>query len=81
MKKFLIILFFIMMPFIMMPYIQAKTYYLDERPITDLNLTKNEVKKYRWYQNERLEAFYLMGENPDLLSKTTNDYYYTAYST
>lgn len=73
MKKILILLILII------PCVKAETYYLDEKPITDLKLNIEETKKYRWYQTEKIEAFFLEGTNPKNFLPT-NKYYYTAYS-
>ena len=61
--------------------VKAETFYLEEMPINNLNLRIEETKKYRWYQNERLESFFLEGTNTDFFSlKDEKKYYYTAYS-
>lgn len=62
--------------------VNAETYYLDEKPIDNLNLRIETTKKYRWYQNERIEAFFLEGTNNDFFTlKDEKKYYYTPYST
>lgn len=60
--------------------VKAETYYLDERPIEDLNLRIEEKTKYKWYKEKRIEAYFLEDTALEPFILKENQSYYTAYS-
>lgn len=59
--------------------IKAKTYGIEYRPIETLDLKVAEVKKYKFYKENKISAYFIENENPDIFQKRDN-YYYTDYS-
>ncbi len=59
--------------------VTAKTYGIDYKPIESLDLKVEEIKKYKFYKEHKVNAYFIENENPDIFKKQ-NDFYYTDYS-
>jgi len=59
--------------------IKAKNYGIDYMPIENLDLKTEEIKKYHFYKENKINAYFIEGENPNIFKKTS-DYYYSDYS-
>ena len=77
-KRLFKILFLIFLVFFEIK-ISAKTYGIEYKPIETLDLKVDEIKKYRFYKERKISAYFIEDENPDIFKKK-NDYYYTDYS-
>lgn len=60
-------------------FVFASSYGIKYEPIENLDLKVEETKKYRFYKEEKIEAFFLEDEEPNGFNKT-NNFYYTDYS-
>ena len=59
--------------------VKAKTYGLEYKPIETLDLKVEEVKKYRFYKENKIEAYFIEDDNP-LGFKKQDSFKYTDYS-
>ncbi len=57
----------------------AKNYGIEYRPIEELNLKVDEIKKYRFYKESKISAYFIEDENPTFFEKK-DDFYYSDYS-
>jgi len=71
----LIILFLL----VFLRHVDAKIYGIDYRPIEELDLKVEEIKKYHFYKENDIESYYIEGENPDGFIKQ-EDFFYSDYS-
>ena len=78
MKKTLKTIFLILILFISIN-VKAKTYGLEYKPIETLDLKTEETKKYRFYKESKIEAYFIENENPNGFQKQSS-FKYTDYS-
>lgn len=78
MKKTLKIFFLVLLTFINSGA-NAKTYGIEYKPIETLDLKVEETKKYRFYKENKIQAYFIENENPTGFKKQ-NSFKYTDYS-
>ena len=71
MKKTLKTIFLILILFISIN-VKAKTYGLEYKPIETLDLKTEETKKYRFYKESKIEAYFIENENPNGFQKQSS---------
>ena len=76
-KIFKVIL--LIFPILIITKVMAKSYGLEYKPIENLDLKVEEVKKYHFYKENKIEVYFIEEENPSIFKKQ-NNYYFTNYS-
>ena len=71
--------FFLVLLLFLAVKVKAKVYGVEYKPIENLDLKIEEVKKYKFYKENKIEAYFIEGENPSIFEKQT-EYYDTDYS-
>ena len=65
---------------ILLPFkVQAKIYGIEYLPIENLDLKVDEIKKYRYYKENKVESYFIEGDNP-IIFKKKDEFYFTNYS-
>lgn len=71
----------ILLLLIFVPKIQAKIYYLDAQTLDENEYQIKEIKKYRFYKEEKIYNYFIENENDqDFTNKDNKKYFYTTYS-
>lgn len=66
---------------IFVPKIQAKIYYLDAQTLDENEYQIKEIKKYRFYKEEKIYNYFIENENDqNFTNKDNKKYFYTTYS-